>query len=172
MGSIFLLDWNRDLLYGFQSYCCDESVEALRVAIRRNEKICPVVVMDPFGSIPLREDGAPEYLEQGLGEPFDPELGKTYLLDNRAAIHVRTSSGMEMRRNGGHHRAWAHYLEGKPLPCRWRYSGEDLYPDHQPSHPMWRLLWEVPRKTGVLLGDGKLEWELRREQHGYKCASK
>jgi hypothetical protein len=37
---------------------------------------------------------------------------------------------------------------------------------------MWRLLWEVPRKTGVLLGDGKLEWELRREQHGYKCASK
>lgn len=86
-----------------------------------------------------------------------------WVLDEQAFIpSLRT-------RDGGHHRAIAHYLRGVPLLCRFLEPGEPIAVQSfdDPAF-QYRFIYEIPVRENVLMPSGSdSEWNARRIRHNY-----
>ena len=157
-NEVFLLDWNADLLLGYGDAVCAEAVDSLRKSIRRGEEITPVVVNTFLNPLTKKSEDL-----TGIADTYDstPINGRIYAL-NPFVFSVQARA-----RDGGHHRAMAHYLEEKPLPCRWQNEWDELVLTSGASPLLWRFIYELKIESDRHTEKGKLEWEIRKKHHGY-----
>lgn len=158
---IYFLDWNRDLLLGFQDSVCTQGVNMLRKAIQSGKEITPVIVQPFYNPTTYRFEDLTGYADM---DEFAPDARILTLNPFIFVPRLHT-------RDGGHHRAVAHYLERKPLPYRWKNESDKIILEREgtPEFP-WRFIREVRMKDDVLTSKGEPEWERRMELHGYESA--
>ncbi|MEK6898608.1 MAG: hypothetical protein AABW79_00750 [Nanoarchaeota archaeon] len=159
---IFFLDWNVDLLFGFENRVLSEGIESIRKGIALGDKIPPVIVETYYNPI-LQEFENITGIVDCTGAPdIDFDKSRIYRLSD-SVIHPKT-----LVLDGGHHRAVAHYLERKPLPCRWPNDDDKRGVTLGTYNPfIWKFIHEIPIIEGVLIGKELLEFDHRKVVHGF-----